>query len=445
MKKIIMRTSIQKYKSAFFLLFLLISGVAKGQQIESIEYTVYDPQYIFACNKATPIDLFKVAHMYVSPNNGYWGDVRGVPYNGKGDATIKERKYTTGNIFNTPTMEADTGMYRFYFYFTSAKSYCGIEKGTRFVLNLYIGTAGCLTVISGELDNTHTFCYGSSVDISSRGRHEFTAPISIEVLLLTWSNEPEKWKKDRSMNSDWVDIEVYSDREHHNYIGNGDMLVDLTPTSGSYDTTFYVIIHNQKDFSDSINIRVYPESKVEVTYSPDDVKTSNKEYDINDRITIRVDTSEYEFKYYTFLLNNKNLNKYYLGSDSTKNEITLNALVFSGSEDFINVVVTDKNNCIARFSDNIIVNVPFPTVFTPDGDGVNDVFYGGEKFRNREFHLEVSNRWGNLLYSGESGWDGTYRGNKVPPGTYLYVLRLKMEDGTTRIIENTVTLIRESR
>ncbi|MDR2383738.1 MAG: gliding motility-associated C-terminal domain-containing protein [Prevotellaceae bacterium] len=434
-----MKAHIQKYKLAFFFLFLLISGISKGQKFVQ---TVYEEQYHFACRKTASIDLFKVANLYVSPEYGYWGDVRGVPYDGKPDAkdTIKERKYTDGNVFTPPASVADTGIYTFYFFFTSSKDYCGIPKGTIYELNLYIGTYGCLETVSGELDNTHVFCHDSSIDMSPSGKHIFTKPVTIENLLLTYSQEPVKWKKDRSMNSDWVDIDVYTDSKHENRIGDGDMEVDLLT---SYDTTFYVIIHmgSQGEYSDSINIRVHPESEI-LLYPPID---ESRLYGINDQITIRVDTSEYKFDYFNFFLNNKDLNKYYLGGDLSKNEITLSALAFSGVEDFLEIIATDKMGCIVQYNQDVKIQVPFPSVFTPDGDGINDVFLGGDKFRNREFHLEVNNRWGNLLYSGESGWDGTYRGHKAPPGTYLYILILKTEDGSPHVVTGTVTLIRENR
>jgi gliding motility-associated-like protein len=299
-----------------------------------------------------------------------------------------------------------------------------------------------MEVVSGELDNTHYFCYGSSVDMNPFGRHEFTKPVTIADLLLTHSKNPSDWINNQSLTG-WVNMDVYSDREMKDRIDNGNKIVDL---ESAYDTTFYVIIHKgNQDYSDSINIRVYPKSELEIFYSPDIVRNPDAEYGIDDQITIGVDTSEYKFNYYTFMMNNKNLNKYYRGSDSTKNEITLSALAFSGVEDFISIIATDKNNCIVRKEESVVVRVPFPTVFTPDGDGTNDVFLGGEKFRNREFHLEVTNRWGNRLYYGESGWDGTYRGNKVPPGTYIYILILKMDDGSTKTVKGTVTLIRENR
>jgi gliding motility-associated-like protein len=445
--KHIMRAYIQKYGLAFILLFLLIPGVVQGQQpIDSMVYTVYEEQYIFPCRKATPIDLFKAAKLYVSPENGYWGDVYGVPYDGKpGAASVKERPYTNGNIFNPPVSVADTGIYRFYFYFTSSRGYCGIKNNTRFVLNLYLGTYGCLEPSpTGELDQRHYFCFGSNIDMNMLGRHEFDTPVTIADLLMKYSKNPVDWKQNRMLDADWVDMDVYSDRDHKNWIGNGKMEIDLSPASGSYDTTLYVIIHQSgnREYTDSVSIRVYPQSKLEIFYSPD-IRDANREYDMDDQITITAQDSSL-FNYYTFLLNNQNLNKYYLGGDTTKNEITLSALAFSGVEDFIEIIATDKNNCIARAEDNVIVRVPFPTVFTPDGDGINDIFLGGEKFRNREFHLEVFSRWEGRLYYGESGWDGTHRGNPVPPGTYLYTLIIKTADGSTKTIKGTVTLIRQA-
>jgi gliding motility-associated-like protein len=444
---------IQKYKLVLSLLFLFVAGIARGERIiDSIVYTIaHDERFIFDCGKATPIDLFKVAKMYVSPENGYWGDRNGVPYDGnEGSFNIKERKYTTGNIFNTPTAISDTGMYKFYFYFTSSNNYCGIAQGTPFILNLYIGNVGCfITPTAGELDVAHYFCYGSSVDVNPNNteKHTFTKPVTISDLLLTFSKDPESWRRqDRS----WVNIEVYSDRERNNLIGTGDMIVDLEPKDQydrpvSYDTMFYVTVYKdpQHVYIDSVHITVYPKSEeLEIFYSPNIRDDTHKEYGMDDQITISVDTS---FSYSTFFLNNKNMNKYYLGGDTTKNEIILSALAFSGVEDFVEVVVSDKYGCMERKMENVTVNVPFPTVFTPDGDGINDVFLGGDKFRNREFHLEVTNRWGSRLYFGESGWDGTYRGNKVPPGTYMYILNIKTVDGSTRTVKGTVTLIREGR
>lgn len=82
-----------------------------------------------------------------------------------------------------------------------------------------------------------------------------------------------------------------------------------------------------------------------------------------------------------------------------------------------------------------------PTVFTPNGDGQNDVFeptYNWNelsatypKSRTKLISLEVYNRWGELLYvtkGPDFRWDGTYNGSKVPQETYAYIIRYQAID-----------------
>jgi gliding motility-associated-like protein len=58
-----------------------------------------------------------------------------------------------------------------------------------------------------------------------------------------------------------------------------------------------------------------------------------------------------------------------------------------------------------------------PNAFTPDGDGKNDIFLKGNK-------VEIVNRWGQKLFEGSDGWDGTVDGSLVSPGTYYYIATL---------------------
>ncbi|MGK0389847.1 MAG: gliding motility-associated-like protein, partial [Maribacter sp.] len=69
--------------------------------------------------------------------------------------------------------------------------------------------------------------------------------------------------------------------------------------------------------------------------------------------------------------------------------------------------------------------------FSPNNDGVNDVFYidGIEDFPNNR--LCVYNRWGNKVYDKKgynNEWFGTWTGNDLPDGTYFYVLDLGAEN-----------------
>ncbi len=63
----------------------------------------------------------------------------------------------------------------------------------------------------------------------------------------------------------------------------------------------------------------------------------------------------------------------------------------------------------------IIASEQLPTAFTPNGDGINDIFpYTGYK-------VKIFNRLGVLLFEGDSGWDGRYKGRLVEPGVYFYI------------------------
>ena len=83
------------------------------------------------------------------------------------------------------------------------------------------------------------------------------------------------------------------------------------------------------------------------------------------------------------------------------------------------------------YKDIVITEGVFvPNVFSPNGDGVNDVFYiphAGLK----EFNFQVFNRWGTMIWETsvpEVRWDGrTAAGVMIPGGTYYYVLKAASE------------------
>ncbi|MFN3875768.1 MAG: gliding motility-associated C-terminal domain-containing protein, partial [Flavobacteriales bacterium] len=65
-----------------------------------------------------------------------------------------------------------------------------------------------------------------------------------------------------------------------------------------------------------------------------------------------------------------------------------------------------------------------PNSFTPNGDGVNDVFLPLGK-SIAAMHLMVYNRWGELLFESDHpdvGWDGTYRSEPVESEVYVWRL-----------------------
>ncbi len=74
-------------------------------------------------------------------------------------------------------------------------------------------------------------------------------------------------------------------------------------------------------------------------------------------------------------------------------------------------------------------NIVAPTVFSPNRDGINDLFKLDlpDEVSNC-VNIEVFNRWGMKMYESygqNSGWDGrTTAGKEVPPGTYFYIIEV---------------------
>lgn len=94
---------------------------------------------------------------------------------------------------------------------------------------------------------------------------------------------------------------------------------------------------------------------------------------------------------------------------------------------------------------NVIQETGIPNVFSPNGDGQNDVFY----IRNSEvelFEINIFDRWGKVIFNSSTPfvyWDGyTGTGLQCSDGTYYYVLRSTLKTGEATTITGFVTLVR---
>ena len=87
----------------------------------------------------------------------------------------------------------------------------------------------------------------------------------------------------------------------------------------------------------------------------------------------------------------------------------------------------------------------FPNAFSPNGDGINDVFKAKEWQSLVEFHAYIYNRWGQKLYEWTDpagGWDGTYKGSDVKDGVYFILAKARGADGREYTIRKDVNLLR---
>jgi gliding motility-associated-like protein len=85
-----------------------------------------------------------------------------------------------------------------------------------------------------------------------------------------------------------------------------------------------------------------------------------------------------------------------------------------------------------------------PNAFTPNHDNENDVLYvrGGIV---KEILFRIYNRWGEKVFESTSldnGWDGTFKGELLPPDVYDYYLLVECVGGLKNQLQGNVTLIR---
>src|SRR5690606_31931382 len=89
-------------------------------------------------------------------------------------------------------------------------------------------------------------------------------------------------------------------------------------------------------------------------------------------------------------------------------------------------------------------NFYFPTAFTPNGDGLNEVFKPAT-FYEGEYDLRIYDRWGALVFQSndpQAHWDGSVFGGPGAPSAYNYVLFIEGCVRAQEIIRGTVLLLK---
>ncbi|HTA27751.1 MAG TPA: gliding motility-associated C-terminal domain-containing protein, partial [Bacteroidia bacterium] len=114
------------------------------------------------------------------------------------------------------------------------------------------------------------------------------------------------------------------------------------------------------------------------------------------------------------------------------------------------VTITDTANGCTRI-DSVLITVNesgcgsvfVPTGFSP-GQAVNNILYvRGDCIESMQF--DIYDRWGNKVFTStniKNGWDGSYKGQNMNLGTYVYFLKANLIDGTTINTKGNVTLLR---
>lgn len=116
-------------------------------------------------------------------------------------------------------------------------------------------------------------------------------------------------------------------------------------------------------------------------------------------------------------------------------------------------VATDENGCIATNEVDIQVTRDqqflVPTAFTPNSDGNNDYLTCHTKYEATVYYFKVFDRWGEQVYgvtdvlsNQKDGWDGYYKGKKMPSGIYVWMAEVGFQNGEHLNFQGQTTLIR---
>ncbi len=112
------------------------------------------------------------------------------------------------------------------------------------------------------------------------------------------------------------------------------------------------------------------------------------------------------------------------------------------------VVVTDGNGCIDSATIDVDIFIPcldvfIPSMFSPNGDNLNDVWSViGTCIQRLE--VSVYNQWGEqIFYSVDQayGWDGMYQGVVVPNDQYVYQIEVTYDNGNSESFSGFVSVV----
>ena len=119
------------------------------------------------------------------------------------------------------------------------------------------------------------------------------------------------------------------------------------------------------------------------------------------------------------------------------------------------LTVRDSVGCQA--SDDITVFVEkqrrvfIPTSFSPNGDGMNDIFmiYGDQQVKQIKT-FQIFNRWGIQVFEAHNfqpndaanGWDGIFQNKALMPDVFIYYAIVEYKDGKSAIFQGDVTLLK---
>lgn len=138
--------------------------------------------------------------------------------------------------------------------------------------------------------------------------------------------------------------------------------------------------------------------------------------------------------------------------DGTTSTLPDPANIYNNTGSYVvTLYASNANGCVDSVQMTIDVHgnsvLVVPNVFTPNGDGSNDIFQPVLAEWLKSFNAEVYDRWGLKMYdwsNENAGWNGQSKnGSPAPDGAYYYIISAQGDDGKDYKFTGYVQLIRQ--
>ena len=116
-----------------------------------------------------------------------------------------------------------------------------------------------------------------------------------------------------------------------------------------------------------------------------------------------------------------------------------------------NLSVTNEFGCTASedLRVKVVRSIYVPNIFSPDGDGVNDIFLIHSKNPLTISYWQIFDRWGSLVFERHdiktddeaNGWNPISLGRHLAAGVYTWIAEIKYPDGKKEKLIGDVTLL----
>ncbi len=206
--------------------------------------------------------------------------------------------------------------------------------------------------------------------------------------------------------------------------GTGEVSNDPISTVHTYTGSGFYDVNLKVDFSDHCSatqtiegmIEVYDPPIADFTFTPQDPSNINPEVQFIDNSTDDVNLWSWDFGDQTAGDKNEPIHNYLSPGNY---DVSLEVTSIHGCSDSISKSLTV----------NSLINFYIPNAFSPNNDGINDLFEISPWGPLEDFNIIVFNRWGGTIFESDqldNTWDGKLPNGEIADiGVYIYMIEYK--------------------